>query len=148
MTEAGPDTVEVPRDRAGTFMPKVLPKNARRTEDLDDLVMSLTAGGLTSRRWSRRWLRFMALQRVRRPAPRHRPGRGRHGGAGRCTRSTRLLVDVVNIKIRNGQGRQPARLVVLALLPAAATTSRACEPLPALGRQVLASVFHHAIVDR
>jgi len=48
MTEAGPVTVEVPRDRAGTFVPSVLSKYARRTGGLDALVMSLTARGLTS----------------------------------------------------------------------------------------------------
>ncbi|MFZ3475177.1 IS256 family transposase [Streptomyces sp. 4.24] len=48
LTEAGPVTVEVPRDRSGTFVPKALPKYARRTEGLDALVISLTAKGLTS----------------------------------------------------------------------------------------------------
>ncbi len=48
MTEAGPVTVEVPRDRAGTFEPKVVPRHSRRTEGLDNLVVSLTAKGLTS----------------------------------------------------------------------------------------------------
>jgi transposase-like protein len=48
MTEAGPVTLEVPRDRAGTFEPKVVPRHARRTEGLDNLVISLTAKGLTS----------------------------------------------------------------------------------------------------
>ncbi|MDH6711493.1 putative transposase [Kitasatospora sp. MAA19] len=48
MTEAGPVTLEVPRDRAGTFEPKVVPRHARRTEGLDNLVVSLTAKGLTS----------------------------------------------------------------------------------------------------
>ncbi|MEY9949780.1 transposase [Kitasatospora sp. GAS1066B] len=48
MTEAGPVTLEVPRDRAGTFEPKVVPRNSRRTEGLDTLVISLTAKGLTA----------------------------------------------------------------------------------------------------
>ncbi|MEU8701642.1 IS256 family transposase [Streptomyces sp. NPDC048680] len=48
MTEVGAVTVQVPRDRLGTFQPRLLPKYARRTGALDDLVMSLTAKGLTS----------------------------------------------------------------------------------------------------
>ncbi|MFE7532590.1 IS256 family transposase [Kitasatospora sp. NPDC057542] len=48
MTEVGPVTVQVPRDRLGTFSPGLLPKYARRTGALDDLVLSLTAKGLTS----------------------------------------------------------------------------------------------------
>ncbi|WP_181007641.1 transposase, partial [Streptomyces sp. SM1] len=48
MTEVGPVTVQVPRDRLGTFSPRLLPKYARRTGALDEMVLSLTAKGLTS----------------------------------------------------------------------------------------------------
>ena len=48
ITEVGPVTVRVPRDRLGTFQPRVLPRYARRTGALDELVLSLTAKGLTS----------------------------------------------------------------------------------------------------
>jgi putative transposase len=48
ITEVGTITVQVPRDRLGTFQPRALPKYARRTGALDDLVLSLTAKGLTS----------------------------------------------------------------------------------------------------
>ncbi|MET7988885.1 transposase [Streptomyces sp. NPDC005281] len=48
MTEVGTVTVQIPRDRLGTFQPRMLPKYSRRTGALDDLVISLTAKGLTS----------------------------------------------------------------------------------------------------
>jgi transposase-like protein len=48
MTEVGTVTVQVPRDRLGTFQPRMLPRYARRTGALDELVLSLTAKGLTS----------------------------------------------------------------------------------------------------
>ncbi|WP_456107179.1 transposase [Peterkaempfera bronchialis] len=48
MTEVGTVTVQVPRDRLGTFSPRLLPRHARRTGALDELVLSLTAKGLTS----------------------------------------------------------------------------------------------------
>lgn len=48
MTEVGPVTVQVPRDRLGTFSPRLLPRYARRTGALDELVLSFTAKGLTS----------------------------------------------------------------------------------------------------
>ncbi|WWR51440.1 transposase [Streptomyces sp. SCSIO 30461] len=48
MTEVGAVTVQIPRDRLGTFRPRMLPVYARRTGALDDLVISLTAKGLTS----------------------------------------------------------------------------------------------------
>jgi len=48
-TEVGPIDVRVPRDRAGTFTPVLLPKNARRLGGLSDVIISLYAGGMTVR---------------------------------------------------------------------------------------------------
>jgi len=48
ITEGGTVTVQVPRDRLGTFSPGVVPRHARRTGGLDEMVLSLTARGLTS----------------------------------------------------------------------------------------------------
>jgi putative transposase len=44
---AGPVQIEVPRDRDGTFDPVIVPKRARRLSDLDAVVLSLSAKGLT-----------------------------------------------------------------------------------------------------
>lgn len=41
--------VTVPRDRAGTFTPRMVPKGARRLTELDDMIVSLYAGGMTVR---------------------------------------------------------------------------------------------------
>ncbi len=41
--------VTVPRDRAGTFRPQMVPKGARRLTELDDMIISLYAGGMTLR---------------------------------------------------------------------------------------------------
>ncbi|WP_253917254.1 transposase [Streptomyces sp. MNP-20] len=48
MTEAGTVTVQVSRDRLGTFASGLLPKYARRTGGLEEMVLSLTAKGLIS----------------------------------------------------------------------------------------------------
>lgn len=48
-TEIGPVPIEVPRDRAGTFAPMLVPKNDRRLGGLSDVVISLYAGGMTVR---------------------------------------------------------------------------------------------------
>jgi len=48
-SEIGPIDVRVPRDRAGTFTPMLLPKHARRLGGLSDVVISLYAGGMTVR---------------------------------------------------------------------------------------------------
>jgi putative transposase len=48
-TEIGPVPLEVPRDRAGTFEPRLVPKGARRAGGLDEMIISLYAGGMTVR---------------------------------------------------------------------------------------------------
>jgi transposase-like protein len=46
-TEAGPVEIEVPRDRAGTFEPQLVKKRQRRLGGVDEMVLSLSAKGLT-----------------------------------------------------------------------------------------------------
>jgi transposase-like protein len=48
ITEAGPVEVDVPRDRESSFAPKIVPKRQRRLDGIDDLVISLSAKGLTT----------------------------------------------------------------------------------------------------
>ncbi len=48
-TEVGPVDLQVPRDRAGTFEPRLVPKGARRVGGLSDMIVSLYAGGMTVR---------------------------------------------------------------------------------------------------
>jgi transposase-like protein len=47
-TEVGPVRIDVPRDRAGTFEPQIVPKHARRVEGFDEAIISLYAKGLTT----------------------------------------------------------------------------------------------------
>jgi putative transposase len=47
LTEAGPVQIAVPRDRDGSFAPQLVRKRQRRLSGLDDLVISLSAKGLT-----------------------------------------------------------------------------------------------------
>ena len=47
LTEAGPVPLEVPRDRDGSLEPQLIKKRQRRLTGLDDLVISLSARGLT-----------------------------------------------------------------------------------------------------
>ena len=48
-TEVGPVPIDTPRDRAGTFEPRLVPKGARRLGGLDEMIISLYAGGMTIR---------------------------------------------------------------------------------------------------
>jgi putative transposase len=47
VTEAGPVEIEVPRDRESSFEPMIVDKRQRRLSGIDDLVISLSAKGLT-----------------------------------------------------------------------------------------------------
>jgi transposase-like protein len=49
LTDEGPVGIEVPRDRAGTFEPQIIPKHERRFTGFDDKVIALYARGLTVR---------------------------------------------------------------------------------------------------
>ncbi|MEV6796717.1 IS256 family transposase [Streptomyces sp. NPDC051320] len=46
-TEVGPVEITVPRDRAGTFEPQLVKKRQRRLGGVDEMVLSLSAKGLT-----------------------------------------------------------------------------------------------------
>lgn len=48
LTEVGEVEIEVPRDRDGSFDPKVVKKRQRRLTGVDELVISLAAKGLTT----------------------------------------------------------------------------------------------------
>lgn len=48
-TEVGPVTIDQPRDRAGTFHSRLVPPGQRRLGGLDDMIISLYAGGMTIR---------------------------------------------------------------------------------------------------
>lgn len=48
-TEVGDVGLDTPRDRAGSFEPRLVPKGARRVGGLDEAIISLYAGGMTIR---------------------------------------------------------------------------------------------------
>jgi putative transposase len=61
-TEAGPVTLAVPRDRAGTFEPVLVPKGERRTAGISGTVTSLYAAGLSVRDIARHCQRSMGIE--------------------------------------------------------------------------------------
>lgn len=48
LTDVGPVEIDVPRDRAGSFEPAIVRKRQRRLSGVEDLVLSLSAKGLTT----------------------------------------------------------------------------------------------------
>jgi putative transposase len=48
-SQVGDVPLDVPRDREGTFTPRLVPKGSRRLGGLDEMIVSLYAGGMTIR---------------------------------------------------------------------------------------------------
>src|SRR5215468_5883036 len=48
LTEVGPVDIAVPRDRDGSFEPQIVKKRQRRLTGVEDMVISLSAKGLTT----------------------------------------------------------------------------------------------------
>jgi putative transposase len=48
-TQVGDVDLAVPRDRGGSFVPRLIPKGSRRLGGLDEMIISLYAGGMTVR---------------------------------------------------------------------------------------------------
>lgn len=48
-TSNGPVTLSVPRDRNGSFEPRIVPKRVRRLGQIDEMILSLYARGMTTR---------------------------------------------------------------------------------------------------
>ena len=49
LTDDGPLRIEVPRDRAGSFEPLLIPKHERRFTGFDDKIVAMYARGMTVR---------------------------------------------------------------------------------------------------
>jgi hypothetical protein len=66
LTEIGPVEIEVPRDTDASFQPQIVKKRQRRLTGVDEIVLSLTARGLTTGEiaaHNARGLRRLDLQR-------------------------------------------------------------------------------------
>jgi putative transposase len=48
-TTNGPVEIDVPRDRNGSFQPRIVPKRARRVGGIEDMILSLYSRGMTTR---------------------------------------------------------------------------------------------------
>ena len=73
---AGEVSIEVPRDRAGTFEPVIVKKRQRRLSDVDAVAISLYAKGLTTGEISAHFAEVYGAS----VSKDHRPGRGGHAG--------------------------------------------------------------------
>jgi hypothetical protein len=72
LTDVGPVEIAVPRDRDGSFEPKIVKKRQKRVTGVDEMVISLAAKGLTNGEVRLTWLRSMAPRSLARPSHHHR----------------------------------------------------------------------------
>ena len=81
--------IDVPRDREGTFEPQIVKKRQRRLGDVDEIVLSLYAKGLTTGEISAHFAEIYGASVSKDDLPDHRHGGRREAGLGaRSTRST------------------------------------------------------------
>jgi transposase-like protein len=107
ITETGPVQVDVPRDRDASFAPKIVAKRQRRLGGVDDLVTSLVAKGLTTGEVQAHLAEIYGAE-VSRDTISAITDRVLDGLAEWQSRPLDavyavLFIDVINVKIRDGQ---------------------------------------------
>ena len=70
LTDVGPVEISVPRDRDGSFEPQIVKKRQRRLTGVEDMVLSLSAKGLTTGGSALTWPRSTVPTCRGRPSPR------------------------------------------------------------------------------
>src|SRR6201996_4370874 len=107
LTDTGPVEISVPRDRAASFQPKIVAKRQRRLTGVDDMVISLSAKGLTHGEISAHLLEVYGAE-VSRQAITAITDRVMDGLAEWQSRPLDaiyavIFIDAINVKIREGQ---------------------------------------------
>jgi len=117
LTEAGPVEVSVPRDRDASFDPQIVAKRQRRLGGIDDMVISLVAKGLTTGEVQAHLAGIYGTE-VSRDTISTITDRVLDGLAEWQSRPLDavyavLFIDVINVKIRDGQVANRPIYVVL-----------------------------------
>jgi len=107
LTDVGPVEIDVPRDRDSSFAPKIVAKRQRRLGGVDDLVISLVAKGLTTGEVQAHLAEIYGAE-VSRDTISAITDRVLEGLAEWQSRPLDavyavLFIDVINVKIRDGQ---------------------------------------------
>ena len=96
-------TLSVPRDRAGTFDPKLIAKYQRRFPDFDDKIISMYARGMTVREIRGHLEELYGIDVSPRPdLGGYRRGAGR--GCGMAEPAPRYLLPASVLRCHSGQG--------------------------------------------
>jgi putative transposase len=119
LTDIGPVELEVPRDRDGSFEPKIVRKRQRRLSGVEDMVISLSARGLTSGEISAHLAEVYGAQ-VSKQTISTITDKVMEGMAEWCNRPLDavypvIFVDAISVKIRDGKVANRPIYVALAV---------------------------------
>jgi transposase-like protein len=118
-TEVGPVQVIVPRDRAGSFDPRVVRKSSRRTSGIDEMVVSLVGKGLTTGEVAAHLKEVFGVETSKETvsAITDRVLEGMHEWRHRPLDPVYpvLIIDAVHVKIRDGAVANRAVYVAIAV---------------------------------
>lgn len=117
LTEAGEVHIEVPRDRDGSFCPMLVAKRQRRLTGLDDMIISLSAKGLTHGEISAHLAEIYGAQvpksTISTITDRVLDGMGEWQSRPLDSVYPVLFIDAIHVKIRDGQvANRPIYVVV------------------------------------
>ncbi len=119
LTEAGPVDIEVPRDRDASFEPRIVAKRQRRLTGVDDLVISLSAKGLTHGEISAHLAEVygaeVSKQTISTITDRVLDGLAEWQSRPLDAVYPVIFIDAINVKIRDGQVANRPIYVVLAV---------------------------------
>lgn len=119
LTEAGPVEISVPRDRDGSFEPRIVAKRQRRLTGVDDLVISLSAKGLTHGEIAAHLAEVygaeVSKQTISTITDRVLEGMGEWQNRPLDPVYPVVFIDCVNVKIRDGQVANRPIYVALAV---------------------------------
>jgi putative transposase len=107
LTEAGPVELSVPRDRDSSFEPKIVAKRQRRLTGIEDMVISLSAKGLTHGEISAHLAEVygadVSKQTITAITDRVMEGLAEWQSRPLDSVYAVIFIDAINVKIREGQ---------------------------------------------
>src|ERR671922_954661 len=119
LTETGPVEISVPRDRDSSFEPKIVAKRQRRLSGVDEMVISLSAKGLTHGEISAHLAEVygaeVSKQTISTITDKVMDGMAEWQNRPVDRVYPVLFVDAINVKIRDGQVANRPLYVVMAV---------------------------------
>jgi putative transposase len=129
LTDTGPVEISVPRDRDSSFEPKIVAKRQRRLTGVDDMVISLSAKGLTHGEISAHLAEVygaeVSKQTITAITDRVMEGMAEWQSRPLDAVYAALFIDAINVKIREGQ---VANRPIYLALGGRSTSSRTVRP--------------------